>query len=163
MYEVTSDLPKKEYLAELKGCFGSPFYIFDERMVGIVIGSFFSVAHHTEYEYDRRFNTICNRAWGRVKTNPVDGKTEVTFIRGYGQMSPLWILFLSLMISTITMLTGGFEYLAPDEMAVIYIMGVICALVVCGISTLSAAMSERSAYGAREITKMLEDPKNYFC
>ena len=166
MYELESDLPKKEYLRELKGCFGSPFMVFDERITGVVIGSFFSVAHYTEYEYDRRFNVICNRAWGRVKTNPVDGKTEVTFIRGSGLFSPFWLLFFALLLPMGVYFTS-FSYdavsLTADDTMLLVVFGIIGSLIICGTSTLNAIFSDRGAYGAGEITKMLENPKDYYC
>ena len=166
MYEITSDLPRKEYLRELKGCFGSPFAVFDERIVGIVIGPFFSVAHHTEYEYDRRFNVLCNRAWGWVKTNPADGKTEVNFFRSSGLWSAFWLVFFTLLIPAMVNISAyleGFGSFSPDEMGLVWIMSAAASLLICGLSTLEVVFTDSGAYGAGEITKLLRDPKDYYC
>ena len=163
MNEITSDLPRKEYLRELKGCFGSPFYIFDERVVGLVIGSFFSVAHWTEYEYDRRFNVHCNRAWGWVKTNPIDGKTEVKFIRGAGYFSLFWIILLACLFPLMILMKYGLDDMTPDDWAIACIVGVVCSLIICGVSALGTVLTERGIYGAGEITKLLTNPEDYYC
>lgn len=91
MYSLKSDLNKEEYLKRLHQTFRSPFQLFDERVCGIVIGPFFSVAYHSPYEWNRRITSECNRAWGYVKE--VDGKAEVQFIRGKGLLSPFWLCF----------------------------------------------------------------------
>lgn len=161
MYQVVSDLPKMEYISELKNCFGSPFMVFDERITGLVIGPFFSVAHHTDYEWDRRYNSLTNRAWGWVKTNPIDGQTEVNFIRGFGMFSPSWVIFFACLIPLLMILAD--PYILSEDMIMICVLGVIGSLIVCASTSIGVIMSDRGAYGAGEITKLLSDPKSYYC
>ena len=56
MERIISDLPAKAYCAYLRQKLDSPFYLLDERMNGIVIGPFFSLAHHAEWEWNRKIS-----------------------------------------------------------------------------------------------------------
>ena len=158
MEYLKSDLPKKGYLAELKGRMMSPFDLFRERVTGFVIGPFFSVAHHTDYEWDRRFNSVSTRAWGYVKER--EGQTEVRFLRWNGLLTPFWVL---LFFSFWTVLFIGI--LEPGERMGIEIwLGILfISLLPCLMTGLGAILTDRGAYSHGELTKLLRDPKNYFC
>ena len=158
MEYLKSDLPKKAYLAELKGSFGSPFDLFRERVTGLVIGPFFSVAHHTDYEWDRRFNMVSTRAWGYVKER--EGKTEVRFLRWNGLLTPFWVL---LFFAVFTFYLFGM--VAPGESVGIgFWLGILfLSLIPCLATAFAAIMSERGEYSHRELTKLLRNPKDYYC
>ena len=158
MEYLKSELPKKAYLAELKGRLMSPFDLFRERVTGLVIGPFFSVAHHTDYEWDRRYNSVCTRAWGYVKER--EGKAEVRFVRWYGLLTPFWvILFFSLWMIFF------FAALEPGERVEtgIWLGGLFVALSPCLLTAFGAVASERGEYSHGELTKLLRNPKDYYC
>ena len=107
VYYLESSLTANEYLSQLKRTFCSPFLIYDERVCGIIIGPFFSVAYHSPHEWNRRITSECNRAWGYVKE--VDGKASVTFMRGKGLLSPFWLVFCTLLWYAVLSLKFGHE------------------------------------------------------
>ena len=90
-----SRLQPKAYLGALKSCFSFPLAFFhSERVTGIVLGRFFSVAYHSPWEWNRRITSECNRAIGYVKGTG-EG-TEIHFIRSRGLLSPFWLVFWTL-------------------------------------------------------------------
>ena len=82
MEQYTSTLPLKAYCRLLRQKLDSPFYFFDERMNGIVIGPIFSLAHHGPWEWNRKITGEINRAWGFVREK--DGITQIRFFREKG-------------------------------------------------------------------------------
>lgn len=163
MNSLESDLSKREYLIQLKGCFDNPFLLWNERVCGFIIGPFFSVAYHCEYEWNRRITSECNRAWGWVKD--ADGKTEVKFIRGKGMLSPFWMLFLILVCAIILFISVGATPvpLTAEDAAYVWFASITCSLIICGVSALASSMTEAGQEGAGEITRMLRNPRDYFC
>ena len=172
---MESGLPKKAYLAELKGCLTSPFACFGERMTGIVIGSFFSVAYYSPREWNRRVSGECNRAWGRVKE--VNGKTEICFLRGKGHLSPFWLMAFTLLFAVglnaaVFTETGGAVSLADDlwmlwgladDLWMLWGLAVIASVAVCGITAFQSSITDQGIAGAGEITRLLRDPGEYYC
>ena len=164
MYILESELPKSAYLSELKGCLSSPLALFSERMTGIVIGSFFSVAYYSPYEWDRRINRVCNRAWGWVKETE-DG-TEVRFVRGKGLFSPFWLVFFILafwVMVQVGLVTSGETGVSGEENLMLWGMAVLASLMICGVTAIQSCVTERGVEGAGEITRMLRDPSEYYC
>lgn len=157
MHYLYSPVEKKEYLTALKNRLESPFQIFNERVTGVVIGPFFSVAHYQPYEWNRRITSECNRAYGFVKET--HGELEISFVRSKGQFSPFWLLFYTLLLR---ILWAGMVPLGDPEIAVSgWIFSGIFALVVCGISAFHSSITEAGEAGAGEITKLLRNPKEY--
>ena len=151
---ITSDLPAKAYCEYLKLKLDSPFYLWDERMNGIVIGPFFSLAHHAQWEWNRKITGEINRAWGFVREK--DGVTEVRFIRGKGLLAPSWILF-------ITILGVGALFFKLGEMMPEYWRASFAIALVVGITTaIQACFTENGIAGAGEITRFLRDPKEFY-
>lgn len=165
MNRLESQLDRGTYLRELVDCFDSPFALFSERVTGIVVGSFFSVAYYSPYEWNRRITSECNRAWGYVKE--VDGKTEIRFVRGKGMFSPFWLLLVTalfwIMILVMTVWEGGSIGELFEESKMIWMFSIGCSIVICGITAFHASITEQGAAGAGEITRLLRDPKEYFC
>ena len=164
MCTLESDLPKQGYLEELKGCLTSPFAIFSERMTGIVIGSIFSVAYYSPYEWDRRVNRVCNRAWGYVKET--ENGSEVRFIRGRGLFSPFWLVFFVLtfwVMVQVGLVTSGETGFSREENLMLWGLAVLASLMICGATAIRSCVTERGVEGAGEITRMLRDPSEYYC
>lgn len=155
MEVYTSQLPAKAYCAILRQKLDSPFYVFDERINGIVIGHCFSIAHHAQWEWNRKITCETNRAWGYVRER--DGKTEVRFIRGRGLLAPSWILFYTL-VCVLTIFFGvgavpGEAWLASFGIAVF--IGLVTAF--------QDSLTENGIAGAGEISRILRNPKEYYC
>ena len=159
MYYVDSELAPKEYLAELKRSFASPFLIYDERVCGIIIGPFFSIAYHSPYEWNRRITGEVNRAWGYVKN--VEGKSHITFLRGKGAFAPIPIL-LTTMFCLAIFAFSEWSLIMEDLTLCLLVSGAI-SLVACGITAIQSMLTEQGEAGRYEISKLLSDPKNYYC
>lgn len=163
MYYIESDLGKKKYLAELRRSFRNPFLIFDERVCGIVVGPFFSVAYHSPYEWNRRITSECNRAWGYVRER--DGKTEVRFLLGKGLLSPFWILFYTtvcLCIFFCAMGRNGWTFSDIGEFWLVALIGVVMSLIACGVTAIESSLTEQGMQGQNTLIYLLEKPDQYY-
>lgn len=158
MYSLKSDLNKEEYLKRLHQTFRSPFQLFDERVCGIVIGPFFSVAYHSPYEWNRRITSECNRAWGYVKE--VDGKAEVQFIRGKGLLSPFWFVFYTLLFYVVLVCVRYELYLGHEAVFLAVSCGM--ALVCCLVTAFQSIITDAGEAGFHEITRLLLHPEEYY-
>lgn len=159
MNYLYSPLKKQAYLSAMKRKFHNPLLIFDERVTGFVLGSFFAVAHYQEYEWNRRITSECNRAYGFVRES--HGELEICFFRGKGMLAPSWLLVWLLLIRLAFLVV---EVPAGQSMGVAaWISSAAIALVTCAISAFHSSVTEKGAAGAYEIDKLLEDPENYYC
>ena len=151
-----SALSPGAYLAALKECFSNPFLYFKERVTGIVIGRFFSIAYYCPYEWNRRITSECNRAIGYVRE--ADGKSEVCFIRSRGMFSLFWLVLWTLVCMAFCMvMTGEWEFFfLPVSLAI--------SVVVCLVSAFESALTENGEQGAWIVTDLLKEPdKFYYC
>ncbi|MBO4938756.1 MAG: hypothetical protein J6C98_07135 [Oscillospiraceae bacterium] len=156
METIESSLTSGAYLAELKRCCSSPFLLFDERVTGIVLGGFFSVAYYSPWEWNRRITGECNRAIGIVRET--DGKTEIRFVRSRGMFSLFWLVFWMLFCAALCVLmTGQWEpIILPVSAAV--------SAVVCLISAFESSLTDNGQQGAWIITDLLRKPDEfYYC
>ncbi len=158
MHTIYSPLKPDAWKEKLKENFSSPLYVFDERVTGIILGPFFSVAHYQEYEWNRRITSECSRAWGFVKE--ADGQSEITFLRGWGCFSPGWILFYTLLCRAV------FLYLSYQDNLELGMSGWVISLGIsvfcCAISILHDSLTEGGQASWRQLKKCLEDPENYY-
>lgn len=161
MEELYTSLPKKAYLASLKQGFCNPFDVFSERVTGIVVGPFFSVAHYQDWEWNRKISSECNRAFGFV--SQAHGETKILFFRGKGLLSPLWLLGLAISFVLFILCVAPVDEIAPGDWWGIFGCAVVCSLTVCGTTAIQACLTDKGQAGAREITKFLQDPEHYYC
>lgn len=155
MEKITTQLPAAAYCKLLRQKLDSPFRVFDERITGIVIGPFFAIAHHAQWEWNRRITCECNRAWGFVKET--GGKTQVCFLRGKGMLSPFWLLLY-------TLVCAFFFYVELEEMcreSWLAALGISAGI--CALTAFQDSLTESGIAGAGEITRILNDPKDYYC
>jgi len=153
MYRLESELSRNAYLSALKRTFRSPFLLFDERVCGIIVGPFFSIAYHSPYEWNRRITSECNRAWGYVKE--IDGRVCVRFVRGKGLLTPSWFLLYTLLCYGIFLLYGVYE---PVFLAIS--CGV--SLVGCLATAFQSIITEAGEAGFHEISRLLLHPEEYY-
>ena len=152
---VISNLPEKEYLRAMKGSLESRFAFQDERIVGTVIGPFFSVAHCAGHEFNRRITDEKNRAMGFVRTR--GAKTEVCFVHTTGMTNPL---------SLVTMYVLCIVMFAVAEVSILSEPAVwIGSLVATGITAVVTAVSdsvtERGIAGYQTLIRFLEHPEKF--
>lgn len=153
VYYLESSLTANEYLSQLKRTFRSPFLIYDERVCGIIIGPFFSVAYHSPHEWNRRITSECNRAWGYVKE--VDGKASVTFMRGKGLLSPFWLVFCTLLWYAVLSLKFGHE-----PVLLLASFGISAAS--CLVTAFQSIITDAGETGFHETTRLLLQPEEYY-
>lgn len=158
MYALQSELCKNEYLAKLKQTFRSPFLLFSEHVSGVIIGSFFSVAYHSPYEWNRRITSECNRAWGYVKE--VDGNAYVRFIRGKGLLSPFWFILYTLLYFVILLIAGYELYWGHEFLFLAVCCGL--ALVTCLVTAFQSIVTDAGEAGFHEVTRLLLHPEDYY-
>lgn len=152
---IRSPLRPGSYMALLRRNFSFPLAVYSERVTGITIGRFFSVAYYCPFEWNRRITNECSRAIGYVKEK--DGKSEIHFIRSSGMLSPFWLVFWTVVIST-------FYYLKLDEIS--FFSVVICAMVaivICLVSAFIDSLTEEGIQGAGVITNLLDKPDEFYC
>ena len=157
---LKSELSAKAYLSELKASLMSPFALFRERVTGLVFGPFFTVAHHSDYEWDRRFNMVCSRAWGYVKKS--EEGTEIRFLRWYGFLTPFWLIFLTLFCLIMNVIAMGTND-GVIPLAALLIVSIGVALVICVVSAIGSVMTERGEISQGELTRLLRNPEDYYC
>lgn len=151
-----SRLPPKAYMAALRNCFGFPLALYSERVTGITIGRFFSVAYYCPWEWNRRITSECNRAIGYVKN--VDGKSEICFIRSGGMMSPFWLLFWTLLCALVYFVK--MQEFDPFS----WVICAVISFVICLVSSFTDSLTDAGAEGAGVITSLLEKPDEfYYC
>lgn len=163
MYLIESDLEKCAYLGELKRSFKNPFFIFDERVCGIIIGPFFSVAYHSPYEWNRRITSECNRAWGYVKDR--DGKTEIRFLLGKGLLSPFWLIFYALLCFVMFLFLFIHNDMLQEmtgEIDKIICFCVVISVIACVVSAIHSSVTEQGDAGRNVLIRYLEKPEEYY-
>ncbi len=154
-----SKLPKDQYLAAMRRKFTNPLLIFDRRITGFTLGSFFAVAHYQNYEWNRRITGECNRAWGFVKE--VDGELEICFLRGKGTLTPTWLLVQTLLCEGIFLFVQVRN--GVDLGIYSWLLAFGCALISSLASAFGSSVTEAGQQGVREVNKFLVDPENYYC
>lgn len=152
-----SKLPPKAYMAALRSCFSFPLALFyTERVTGITIGRFFSVAYHSPFEWNRRITGECNRAIGYVKG--IGGKTEIHFIRSRGMLSAFWLVFW-------TLICALFSNISMDEISLFgWFVCFAISVGICCVTAFQDSLTDAGQEGAGIITALLEKPDEfYYC
>ena len=152
-----SPLKKQRYLSCVKSKLDNPVLIFEKRITGFVIGPFFALAHYQPYEWNHNITSECNRAYGYVKEE--DGRLRVSFIRSRGLFSPLWLIFITLLLK------WGFEirYFLDESVGDVSIWprAVSLAILICGMSAAEVLLTPEGEDGRREMDRFLQNPAEY--
>ncbi len=158
MNHLYSLMDKKAYLASLKQKMGSPFLIFDERVTGVIIGPFFSVAYHAPFEWNRRITSECSRAMGFVRT--AHEETEIVFLRSKGNLCLSWFFgYIALFVLIFLAVASQRE---ENLLGFALGAGAVFSIFACLLTAAADSMTEQGAAGEWEIDKLLQDPENYF-
>lgn len=153
---IQSELKAKAYISALRQRFSNPCAIFSERVTGIAIGPFFSVAYYSPYEWNRKITSECNRAMGWVKA--VDGKAQVHFVYGKGQFSLFWPLFYTALFRLVLWFPSSWGY--PLDI----LISAGLSLLLCGGTALHDSLTDAGAEGKDVLTSLLEEPDQfYYC
>lgn len=128
-----------------------------ERFTGIIIGSFFSVTHHSGYEFNRRVTNEKHRAIGFAR--PCGDGTEICCIRLAGMTNPLSLIGLFILFCFISLLRAGIEYVPiPHVLIISAVATVLTAL----ISAICDSLTARGQEGSKILTAFLKNPTDFY-
>lgn len=153
--KLFSSLSKAEYLRAMKGSLESRFDFHSERIVGTVIGPFFSVVHCAGYEWNRRITDEKNRAIGFVRTR--DTGTQVCFVHLTGMTNPL---------SLIGMYALCIAMFAIFDFSILSVPGawigcLIATAIAAAVTAVSDSLTERGQKGYETLMKFLKHPETF--
>lgn len=146
---LSSD-PKGKYLAELKAQMDSVFELGQERFTGFFLGGFFSVTHHSEYNWNRRITCQMNSAVGYVKLSE-DG-CSVHFLKFKGYLHPIRFLVLLAFILCVLI-----THNAPWK---VYALSILITLGIVSIGAFMESLTEESIEGEATLLALLSNPEN---
>ena len=133
--KMESSLSAAEHRRWLRRHLEYPFSFFTERFAGFVIGPVFYVIHHTEYEYDRRFNSPKNAALGFIQK--ADCGCQLRFITFRGVLCPSQFLLLFFATFVICLLSKPQVISMPVFLGILLAVELIYALVYALIESCS--------------------------
>lgn len=164
MERIMSELPPEAYRAALKSKFDFSRGFGEERVTGVLAGRFFSLAYYSGWEWNRRITNECNRAFGYIRDT--EGKTEVVFLRGKGQLSISWLLLLTLVLRGIFLLTLVAREISLSGYGagrILWLISALIALGICCATAFGSLITERGQEGAGTVTKLLRAPDDFYC
>ena len=139
----------------MKGSMESRFDFFSERIVGTVIGPFFSVAHCAGHEWNRKITDEKNRAIGYVRTR--NEGVEICFVHLTGLTNPLSLIVMyALCIIMFAIL--DFSILAIPG---IWIGCLIATVIAAVVTAVGDSLTERGIAGYETLMKFLHHPENF--
>lgn len=167
--EVFSELPKEEYLKQVKSRMDSFWKWGDERFTGFFLGNFFYVTYHSGYEWNRRVTNEKNRAMGFIDDRC--GGTVVRFWRTRGYADPFSILsmFLLCFVGVSVMfwfmgISDGHRYFYDLMLPLALGVSVTETLLSALITSWKHGITERGIWGRYMLMSLLhhpEDPENH--
>lgn len=152
-----SNLTYVSYICAMKEQMSSFTDFGIERFTGIVLGSFFSVTHHSGHEFNRKITNEKHRAIGFVR--PSDDGTEIICIRLAGMTNPMSLIGIFAFGFLIFLLRGGIEMaLMPQILIANAVITVVAAL----ISAFTDSITERGQEGSKILTAFLKNPTDFY-
>ena len=161
MQLIQSEDSAGEYLEHMKDRFESHFSLGVERFCGFTGRKYFYVIHHCEHEWDRKYNSPKNAAFGFVTDS--DGGCEVKFMTFRGLLCPsqFLMLFAFCVIYSFGLLwfRNSLQHAFHPLLwgAILFILCILAPLF-----TLFESMTDRSEEGHETLLSFLYDPKNHF-
>ena len=152
---IISKLDKDAYLRTMKCSMESRFDFTSERLVGTIIGPFFSIAHCAGHEFNRRITDERNRAMGFVRSR--GGETEVFFIHTTGMTNPLSLV---LMFTLCIVMFAIADFSVLSEPAV-WIGSLVATGIAAIITAVSDSLTERGMAGYETLMKFLQHPEKH--
>ena len=152
---IQSKLSVKEYLRAMRGSLDPMFDFGTERLIGTILGPFFSVTYCSGYEWNRRVTNEKNRAIGFVRER--DGGTEVCFVRLNGMTNPISLCTFYLACIAI------FAVKEPSllgEPAPCWV-ALACTAVSALATAIQDSITERGQEGGRILMRFLHNPENF--
>lgn len=157
---ILSAVPKDEYLEAMKSQMGSFTAFGSERLVGTVIGPFFSVTYCSGSEWNRKITNEKNRAIGYVRAVP-EG-TEVRCVRLAGMTNPASLICF-FAVYFLVVCYQGFEAGVTDlGVRFNVVLALICTAVTALVTALTDSLTERGQEGYRVLTAFLHDPRDFY-
>ena len=159
--QMTSSLSAKEYLSTMMSRMDSVTHFGHERFTGMRMGKFFYVIHHSEHQYDRKFNSPKTAALGYVKD--VSDGCEVHFMKFKGLLCPSQFLLYLVLSFLFALVTCGIQGSSSfSEFLMILAIFLPIYFLIVGIATLFESMSDRSLESEDALLSLLDDPTSPF-
>ncbi len=157
--KIQSAYPPKTHISAMKERMGGHMELGCERFTGFFLGCWFTVTHHSGYEWNRRISNVKNTAIGYVRS---DGQgSYVHYIHLRGLLAPTQILFYFLAVGFPMGLIGLVG--AGLEGAVIILVCYLAAVLIAApISALVECLVDASEDGRRQVQALLLDPVDPF-
>lgn len=156
---ITSVVPKAEYLEAMKSEMGSFAAFGSDRLVGTVIGPFFSVTYCSGAELNRKITNEKNRAIGYVRAVPEGTQVRCVRLAGLTNPASLAILFVVYFIMVLVVQFNRGMMLGLQFSALCAVIGAV----VTGIYTaITDSLTEHGQEGYRVVTAFLHDPRDFY-
>lgn len=154
MIEV-SPLNKRKYLYELRQQMGSWTDFGQERFSGLIIGNFFYITHHSQYEWDRRYHNPKCRALGFV-TNAGE-ETQIWAMCTYGEIDPISLLKW-FPVFFLTCLTAA----STVPISHLILLAVALDILCCTFNAIGTWFTSRGRDNMFELRALIENPKRFW-
>lgn len=149
-------LPCDVYLNQMRRNLSSFTDFGQERFTGFVIGRFFMIRHHADYEWNRRITSETHSAMGFVMPNTVG--TKVVCVRTAGALNPVSMLWLYCICLLVTLVRG----FLLEATGVAMLIALIVTFVAAVFSAITDSLTEQGEAGSRMLTAFLTDPEHYY-
>lgn len=154
--KVKSKLPCNAYLLEMRESLSSFTDFGRERLIGFVVGNFFVITHHADFEWNRRITGEMHSAIGFVKAE--DTGTKVICMRTAGALNPISLIALYCFSLLCTLFNG----LLFESTGLSMLIALVVSLIAAGITAITNSVTEQGAEGRKTLTAFLIDPANYY-
>lgn len=150
-----SPISKRKYLYELRQQMGSWFDFGQSRFTGLIIGNFFYITNHSQYEWDRRYNNPKCRATGFV--TKCGDETLVHTITTYGDFD-LISMIKWLPLTFLIVCTKRISLPMPQAIGLAFAISALA----CTIVSIGTWFTERGHDNMYELRKLLENPMRFW-
>lgn len=169
-----SPLKKRKYLYELRQQMGSWSDFGLSRFTGLILGNFFHITRHSDFEWDRRYGSPKSRAIGFV--TKAGDETQVWALCFYGDIDPitmirnfvLWFLLTTFVFVIENIGAVGRGASIVDLFSSIlshpqtYLYGVAFAFLLGLGTALGYWFTERGRQNMEELRSLLQNPMRFW-
>lgn len=152
---IQSELPVDTYLKAMRASMESFFAFGEERLIGTILGPFFSVTYCSGYEHNRRITNEKSRAIGFARKK--GSGTEVRCIRLKGMTNPVSLVLLFGLCMAMCLMTGKVTVREPVAWWTSLLVTAIMAIV----TAFQDSITEQGQAGSETLTRFLHNPENF--
>lgn len=158
---IQSKLSRKVYLRALKGSLDEMFAFGEARLIGTIIGPFFSVTYCSGYEFNHKITNEKSRAIGFVRE--MDGQAEVRCVRLKGLTNPVSLCILYAMCIVMfavadVFANSGFSVMAEPA---VWWGSLVATFMIALITAVQDSLTEQGQKGSETLTRILLHPEDF--